>query len=151
MRGRVVIVCLAVAAAACGGDDLEPLFPADYQDSYVEVRDCRGNGGSHDFNRIRVLADPLALVAYRDRSEPFPEGAVVLKEEYDADDADCTGAIRRWTVMQRRAAGDDAGIGWRWQEVDADGIVVNEDEPRCAGCHAGCAPPDGYEGTCTVP
>jgi hypothetical protein len=143
------LVCLL---AACGGDDDGPAqaFPDDYASSYVEVRDCR-KSGDHDLNYIRVLADPAALAPYRDRNAAFPEGAVVLKEEHDFADDTCTGEVRQWTVMVKRAAAADQ-LGWDWQRVDQDHNVVEENAPRCIGCHQGCGgPPDGYDGTCAVP
>src|SRR5690606_34595380 len=60
------VVAASAAAAACSDDghdgeghdqpgpDVEPLFPEDYRDSYVEVRDCRGSG-DHDLNQVRML------------------------------------------------------------------------------------------------
>lgn len=131
---------------------LEPLFPEDYRGSYVEVRNCRGSG-DHDLNRVRMLVDPTAEPAYQDRDTPFPEGAVVLKEEYDFSDTDCEGEILQWTVMQRLADGaSEETLGWRWQRVDPERRVMSEDDARCTSCHSGCGrPPDGYEGTCSIP
>lgn len=130
----------------------EPLFPAGYADSYVEVRDCR-QSGDHDLNLIRILADPTALDAYQNRDTPIPVGGILLKEEYEFDDIDCTGAVKQWTVMQRLEPGTNAeALDWRWQEVDADRTIVGEDTPRCYGCHTACtSDADGYENTCAVP
>ncbi len=130
----------------------EPLFPEDYATSYVEVRDCR-QSGDHDLNLVRMLADAAALGPYQGRNEPFPEGAVVLKEEYEFDDIDCEGPIKQWTVMQRLAGGSgDETLGWAWQRVDSERNVATENDGRCVSCHTGCGvPPDGYEGTCSIP
>jgi hypothetical protein len=129
-----------------------PLFPVDYTSTYTEVRNCR-QSGDHDLNVIRILADPAALGPYRDRTEPFPEGAVVLKEEYEFDDTTCSGAVKQWTVMVRLADGTaPTALDWKWQRVDAQRATTVEDEPRCYGCHTGCTPStDGYENTCAVP
>ena len=109
--------------------------------------------GDHDLNIIRILADPAALSPYQDRNDPFPEGAVVLKEEYDFGDVSCSGPIKQWTVMQRLA--DDSSpdtLDWRWQQVDAERNVIAQDATRCIGCHTGCTPAnDGYDYTCAVP
>jgi hypothetical protein len=150
---------LALALAACpgdGGDDddagPEPLFPADYAADYVEVRDCRGSG-DHDLNNIRILAGPSALKPYQERLEPFPVDAVVLKEEYDFGDLSCEGPVKQWTVMRRLATGSSpATLDWTWQQVDDQRRVVDQDVPRCIGCHTSCGVgPDGYEGTCAIP
>jgi hypothetical protein len=129
----------------------DPLFPADYLTTYAEVRDCRSSG-DHDLHRIRILADPAALAPYLDRVDPFPEGAVVLKEEYDFGDDHCSGDIKQWTVMVKLAEGASADtLGWTWQEVDASRAVRSENAPRCIGCHRPCGSPDGYDHTCAVP
>jgi hypothetical protein len=155
-RRALPLLALLVAACPDGGDEgdagLEPEFPADYAASYVEVRNCRGSG-DHDLNNIRILADPAALGPYQSRSEPFPVGAVVLKEEYDFGDLACEGPIKQWTVMRRLAAGSaPENLDWAWQRVDVKRKVFDVDAPRCVGCHTGCGvAPDGYEGTCAVP
>lgn len=154
---RLLLPLLAITGTACPGDDsddagVEPFFPDDYQASYVEVRNCRGSG-DHDLNNIRILVDPAARAPYEERLTSFPEGAVVLKEEYDFGDTDCTGELQQWTVMRRLATGSSPEtLDWSWQQVDASRRVVDEDAPRCIGCHQGCGvAPDGYEGTCAVP
>ena len=149
------LLVIALFAVGCGDDDvppIDPLFPADYTASYVEVRDCRPSG-DHDLNNIRVLADPVALAPYRDRDAPFPTGALLLKEEHDFGDTDCTGPPIQWTVMQK--LDDDSApeqLDWRWQKVDVDRQVISEDDSRCFGCHDLCdEPPDSYLYTCAVP
>jgi hypothetical protein len=155
-RAGLRVTCAAILAmAASCSDDMsmmsDPAFPTDYASTYTEVRDCR-QSGDHDLNMVRVLADPTALAAYSDRTEPFPEGALVLKEEYEFGDADCAGPIKQWTVMEKLAVGSDPdNLDWFWQRVDGDRTVLEEQTPRCAACHQACVPPDGYDGTCTVP
>lgn len=147
----VVAGATSLVAVSCG-DPGVPLFDEDYEATYTEVRGCR-QSGDHDLHRIRVLVDPAALGPYESRSEPFPPGATVLKEEYDFGDFDCTGPIVEWTVMQRLDDGaSPTHLDWVWQTVDPDRVVTEEDPQRCANCHAGCGgPPDGHDGTCTVP
>jgi hypothetical protein len=139
--------------AGCGDDTApgEPFFPADYRGTYVEVRNCR-QSADHDLHMIRVLADPLAVGPYTTRDAGIPEGAVLVKEEYDFGDFDCTGPIVKFTASRRLApesAPDD--LDWEWQRLDPSREVVFEESPRCVACHTGCEPPDGYEGTCAVP
>jgi hypothetical protein len=148
----------ALGSIQCGGGDPEPPakvapgFPSDYETSYTEVRNCRASA-DHNLRNIRILADEAALDAYDARDSDFPEGAVVLKEEYEIGDDDCSGPIEAWTVMIRLAEGSSDGtLDWRWQQLDADREVTDVDLPRCIGCHQGCGvPPDGYQGTCAVP
>jgi hypothetical protein len=151
------VLALGGLLAACSEDAPEdeggpaPLFPASYASTYSEVRACRSST-EHDFARVRVLADPAATPPYLGRDADFPEGSIVLKEEYDVDDTACAGDIVRWTVMQRLPTGSSsATLGWRWQDVDSARRVKTQDEPRCIGCHTTCGvPPEGYQGTCTV-
>jgi len=134
---------IVAALGACTTDVVEPVFPTDY--AYTEVRDCRASA-DHELNKIRILADAAALGPYLERDAPFPEGAIILKEEFDFADGDCTGPVVQWTVMQRVA--DD----WYWQTVSANRTVLGEDEPRCINCHASCGrEPVGYLGTCAAP
>lgn len=146
------LLCVAVGSG-CGDGDPEPDFPADYAATYVEVRDCRASG-DHDLNQVRMLADPAALSPYQNRNAPFPVGSVVLKEEFEFGDTDCSGPIKQWTVMTRLPDGSaPTTLDWRWQRIDAAGAVVGVDTPRCYGCHMGCGVESegGYEGTCAHP
>jgi hypothetical protein len=149
-----LLCAIGLAALRCGeeaSDGPEPLFPADYAASYTEVRSCRSST-EHELNNIRVLADDAALAAYRDRQADFPEGSVVLKEEYGFADSTCSGEVVRWTLMARLASGSSPQtLDWYWQDMDGERRVLSENDSRCIGCHQGCGnPPEGYRGTCTV-
>jgi len=142
---RAVLVAV-LALSAC---EPAPSFPADYAKSYVEVRSCRPSS-EHDSHNIRILASPTALGPYATRDGGFPLGAIVLKEERDYGDVNCSGPVLLWTVM---TAAEDAGVkGWHWQSVSLERRVLTTNQSRCIGCHAGCGQaPDGYQGTCAVP
>jgi hypothetical protein len=161
-RTVLALVLLGSVALACAGDGnsngdgsdaetIAPLFPASYLDTYTEVRDCR-ESGDHDLNMVRILASKKALTPYQERMDPFPVGAVVLKEEYEFGDP-CEGPIKQWTVMKKLEDGSSKDtLDWSWQRVDADRKVVDSNPSRCISCHQGCGiPPDGYEGTCAMP
>ena len=143
-RATSIVALLAALLSGCPSPEpAEPVFPADYAASFVEVRDCR-RSPEHELAFIRVLASPDTAATYLSRTGTFAEGAVVLKEEYvDADCADLLG----WTAMRRE------GDGWRWQEVASDRVVVEDGAiERCETCHARCVAPDqGFEGTCAEP
>ena len=151
LRTLMLVATLAGLAPSCV-DPGTPLFPEGYASTYTEVRDCR-QSGDHNLHMMRVLADPAARGPYETHSEPFPVGATVLKEEYDFGDFDCSGPIVQWTVMQRLEDGaSPARLDWTWQTVSSDRVVTEEDPIGCANCHQGCGvPPDGFDGTCTVP
>jgi hypothetical protein len=152
---RRPLFLLLIGLLACGDDpppEKDPFFPADYASTYQEVRNCR-RSGDHDLNMIRIVADPTSAQIYRDRNAQFPVGAIVIKEEYDMGDVDCSDEIFQFTVMQKLAGGSNADtIDWKWQRVGADRKVKSEDEFRCINCHKLCGEaPEGYEGTCAAP
>jgi hypothetical protein len=144
-------VLLVAACADPAPPSPAPAFPADYAASYVEVRSCR-KSADHELELVRVLADPDALGPYVDRESAFPDGAVVLKEQYEPSDTSCSGPITQWTVMQKNLAAKER-LGWDWQRVASDRRVVETNTATCHGCHATCtgAPQIGYDFTCTEP
>jgi hypothetical protein len=161
MLPRAVLSILAAALispvlVACGDDGGEtgdpPVFPEDYAATYQQVRNCRASL-DHDIHKIRVVVSPDAMAAYTGRTAPFPAGAIVLKEEYATSDTTCAGPVVQWTVMQKLPAGSSpASLDWTWQEIGANGRTTDKDIRRCIGCHTSCGkPPEGHDGTCTVP
>ena len=156
MSKHAVLAILATQLLLACGDDggggEPPVFPADYAATYQQVRGCRFSL-EHDLIRIRVVASPDALAAYNGRTAPFPTGAIVLKEEYAESDTACAGPIVQFTVMQKLEPGSSPEtLDWTWQEVNGDHRTVDTQIQRCIGCHTNCGkPPEGYDGTCTVP
>jgi hypothetical protein len=148
----VIRLLVIVALAACGGDDGEPPpFPEDYASTFAEVRNCR-NSIDHDLMRIRVLAAPDTKDAYLAKTA-FPDGALLLKEEYSNSDPTCSGPIERFTVMQKLPVGSSpATLDWTWYELDGKRKLETVDAQRCISCHTSCGkPPEGFDGTCTMP
>jgi len=147
----IIITTIALNLAACSSDAPAPMFPADYADTYVEVRNCR-QSSDHDFRRIRILAGPTALEPYNTRQGMFPVDAIVIKEEYEFGDDNCAGPIIEWTAMQRTDG--VAQYAWSWQRVSPERKVTDDVDSieRCINCHAACGvPPDGFDGTCALP
>lgn len=145
----------ALCVAACGGDP-DPsgppsLVPANYKATFTEVRDCR-RSGDHDFNYIKIFADPTSLDAYMTRTGNIPEGGLLLKEQYDPSDETCEGPIMQWTLMKRLPVGTDPeALDYAWQRVYDTGEVI-ERYKGCFECHTTCGvPPDGFDGTCALP
>ncbi|MCX5746807.1 MAG: cytochrome P460 family protein [Proteobacteria bacterium] len=148
---RAIFLLVLVSCTDPTPEVKDPLFPADWATSFTEVRNCRASS-DHDLNNIRVVVDAAALGPYTTRTSAIPEGAVVLKPEYDFGDVDCSGIPVQWTVMVRDDSQPSSHLGYRWQRVDAAMKVVSENESRCFNCHAGCGvAPDGYQGTCAIP
>lgn len=155
-RRAVLAVLVTQVLFACGddGDDGGELaaFPADYAATYEQVRNCRFSL-EHGLIRIRVVASPDALAPYNGHTAPFPTGSIVLKEEYAERDRDCVGPVIAFTVMQKLDVGSSPEtLDWTWQEANGNRRLLDANVPRCVQCHTGCGkPPDGYDGTCTVP
>src|SRR5215468_2107523 len=110
--------------------NVDPIFPADYRDSYFEVRNCR-LGIEHGGVMIRVLANSIGAEPYKRLQNPLPVGSIVVKEEYDGvgcDDAD----LVRWSAMRKESRGFDSQDGdWHWQRVDAPSRHVMCDDKNC--------------------
>jgi hypothetical protein len=142
MRSSWIPLLSALALGGCPSP-APPVFPESYASTYTEVRDCR-RSPEHELSYIRVWASPEAAPIYTSRTGDFPEGAVIVKEEFA--NAACTDLLG-WTAM-RREGGD-----WRWQDVALDRTTIEDgDIARCTTCHDACAtPPAGYMGTCAVP
>lgn len=126
---------LAAVNAALTGCPLEPIFPTDYAQSFVEVRGCRFST-EHEGYTIRVLTDPASAEAYRTHQSSLPAGTTVVKEEYNTPDCR-PGSLVRWSVMRKDSPGfDAAGDRWSWQRVAADRTVLVDGKQTCIGCHS---------------
>ncbi len=110
------------------------IFPANYRDTYKEVRDCRFSI-EHDGVNIRVLTNPESEAAYLNNNNPMPVGSIVIKEEFGG--GNCNDAnLLRWRVMKKEAPGFDSEDGdWRWQWLNRDGTIIFNDKATCIGCH----------------
>ena len=150
--GATLVVGL-VSACSGGESNGPPAFPANYAATYTEVRNCRGPSIAHQNENIRVMASPDALDPYMGRVDPFPIGAIVLKEQYAASDQDCSGSILEYSVMVRLATGSAPDtLDWTWQHVSASREVLNDDIKTCTSCHSNCdGEGGGYLGTCEDP
>lgn len=142
----------SLASAGCGPEPEsgpEPLFPADADTAWNELRDCR-HSHEHELRFIRVFASPDAEAPYLALSPdmPYPVGARLVKFEYD--DANCTDLLG-YTALEKLPAGvAPAGGDWLWQRVGPNRKVLEEGAmPRCINCHQDhCEPPNGYDLTC---
>lgn len=128
---------------------LDFILLIDYVDIYMEVCGC-WQSGDHDLYVIRVFVDFDVFGFYENCMDFFLVGFVVVKEEYDFGDVDCSGEVVRWTVMQCFEDGSALlDLDWYWQGIDADFVVDEDNSARCVQCYQGCG--DflvGYLGTC---
>lgn len=129
----------------------DPVFPANYRETFTEVRDCRFSIEHGGFT-IRVLANDIALEAYLADAAQLPVGSIIVKEEYGGPDCSDQSVLEQWRVMRKEPPGFDPNAGdWRWQRVLANGRQVVEDsKASCIGCHS---VPECFERDyqCTLP
>ncbi len=149
---------LMLFSAACGDDDDDPTepvvepeiapFPADYRDTWVQVRDCRFSN-PHDGNFIIVHADPASAQDYLDGNYPFEEGATFVKTMHNSDACD-EASVVGFVIMVKGPAGTDPDNGdWIWIEANRDREVQDDIVVQnCIGCHSACTATD-Y--ACTEP
>ncbi|MGE0519990.1 MAG: cytochrome P460 family protein [Candidatus Binatia bacterium] len=115
---------------------VEPILPANYRETFVEVRGCRFST-EHDFRNIRVLTNPIAAEPYRRNQNPLPEGSIVVKEEFASSEGCNDADLIVWRVMRKEAPGfDSEDADWHWQWIDAPSRHVQfDDKATCISCH----------------
>lgn len=155
-RTYLTLLCSSLVGCAVSSDPgaVDPIrFPVDFEDRYLESKDCRLSH-EHELRYIRVLVSPRAITAYETlaESEPFEPGDVLLKTEYD--DAACT-QLLGYTVLYREASGyAPERFDWRWQRVDAERRLLLDGPgggaiETCVTCHqVHCSHSGGFELVC---
>lgn len=148
-RHSLTLGGLALALSGCPSPPVP--FPADYETAWTEARTPCTLSHDHELTYIRVFVNDLALGPYRDQSSRYPEGAALLKVEYE--DEDCS-TIRDYVLMERLGPGEaPEDLEWAWERYDASRRVVTDRrfEPEtcinCHVCHCG-EPPYGWQLTC---
>ncbi len=134
---------ISAVGSVLNGCPIEPIFPANYRDTFAVVRDCR-LGIEHGGVMIRVLANSSALQPYLSLQDPLPLGTMVVKEEYSGTDCNLANLVS-WSAMRKEAPGFDPVDGdWHWQRLPAPGSTVQtclrkDDCPgftcTSSGCH----------------
>ena len=68
-------------------------------------------------------------------------------------DGACADALLQFTVMQKlEPETSPAMLDWHWEKISPAREVLESDDQKCIRCHTNCGkPPDGLDGTCTVP
>jgi hypothetical protein len=114
---------------------IEPIFPANYRDTFIEVRNCRF-GIEHGGVNVRVLANSIAAEPYLQEQNPLPVGSIIVKEEYAGTDCNDDSELVQWRAMRKESPGFDPEDGdWHWQWVDLDRSVRFDDKSTCISCH----------------
>ena len=158
---RAMLVSLALAMAGAGGaraEDFSPYVdgtgaitvPADFRTwTFLGTWAVAGgeDGGASEFHN--VYAQPETVAAYR-RTGTFPDGAVLVKELFEAETAAMTtgqvsraGHVTGWFVMIKDAKGrfpDNPlwGDGWGWAlfyAEDPKATVTEDYRADCIACH----------------
>jgi hypothetical protein len=132
----------------CGG----PLFPPDFLDSYILVRDCRFSS-DHNLSRVRVYVDSTGAQSYLNGNYPLPVGTVSVKTMNSGDNEQCEGALEEYAVMVKGPSGTAPSTNdWIWQSVNPDRSVRLSGtifEGECITCHEDCT--KGRDYMCTDP
>ncbi|WP_456447907.1 cytochrome P460 family protein [Deinococcota bacterium DY0809b] len=80
----------------------------------------------------QVFVNDLAFEALSQKRFPLPEGAVIVKENYDAE-----GRLYNLAVMRKVKGYNPEGGDWFWGYFTPEGGVLFEGKPAlCVGCHA---------------
>lgn len=81
---------------------------------------------------VRVTANPVALMAARKGMKEMPDGALIMKENFDADRK-----LVALTPMYKVKGYNPEGGDWFWMKLAPDGTVEASGKLKgCVGCHA---------------
>lgn len=139
--------CVQAQDYVCG----DPLFPPDFLDSYILVRDCRFSS-DHNLSRVRVYVDSTGAQSYLNGNYPLPVGTVSVKVLTPGDNEQCEGEVLEWVVMLKGPAGTAPSTNdWIWQSVNPNRSVrlSGQLEGECIACHEDCT--KGRDYMCTDP
>src|SRR3954453_6382027 len=107
---RVSLLALGVVVSACAQvDNPSPqmVLPADYRTAFVQVGNCE-NSIDHGLIDVIVRVRSEDVARYTSGPYPFPQGALVVKEEYRGQGC---GELSGYTVMRKEAPGFFAAGG----------------------------------------
>lgn len=131
------------------GDSVQPFYPSDYRESFVEVADCRSSIDGHNPHTVRVHITPSAAQTYLD-GLTLPVGTVIVKTETGGLPAACeTDPVVRITAMRKGPAGTAPDSGnWIWQEFNfSPGEYARQGQlAECIACHS--SPECPWDFTC---
>ncbi len=148
-------VAITLVATQCKKDESKPTTPASdpnkdlfaeanatgnykyYKNSSTILASSPGSGHPN-FMRVRfntIAQGALGVDGKLPSGGTFPEGSVIVKEVFSANDAT---TVTSWAVMKKTSTGNSAN-GYVWGEYKTDGAVVysiTNKGANCAGCHA---------------
>lgn len=151
MQRRLVplLAVLALAAASCGDSErevsplpglpepnaaavLDYLEQADYRDSW-ELWPGLGErypASEPHGKLLTTYLNPVALEAVMANEVPLPNGAIIMKENYNED-----GSFFEDTVMYKVEGYNPEHNDWFWLQVGADGSMLEGKVEGCQACH----------------
>ena len=81
---------------------------------------------------IRVLANPIALKAFREGADVLPDGSIIMKENYNGEKQ-----LVALTPMFKVNGYNPEGGDWFWVKYAPDGTALGEGKMKgCIDCHA---------------
>ena len=133
---RALAILSLVPLAACAAEwDSEAYAPATFATSgYAKVLDCQ-KSPQHGGKYVRVWVADAAKDAFTAKTYPFAEGTIFVKEGFE--DSGCSDRSKIWVMKKGDANVKGKAGDWHWQELDGDGVVVQQGQPGgFTGCHA---------------
>jgi hypothetical protein len=90
--------------------------------------------GKHPHGSLLITyVSPTTSKALEDTDGPLPDGAIIVKENYDRDKK-----LQTTTVMYRKAGYNPAAGDWFWLKYDRDQTILEEGKvDACIRCHRG--------------
>jgi hypothetical protein len=140
MRAAALVLVAALSLAACAQVDSpipEQVLPNDYRTAFVTASDCFSSV-EHNFKHVMVRVRMEQKPLYQQAASSFPQGSLVVKEEFDDDDCKSRAG---YTVMRKgQTSSPPLVTDWQWYRLDGDGTVTTKNDKTCLDCHAVCGP-----------
>lgn len=138
---RHLLAAALLLLPACGEDPSREAYDmAIAGDKYKEWSQFPGaspdliHSDLHNGDFVRSYMNPVAVDAIKNFSGAFPEGTILVKEQY----ADAEGkTLNGHTVMWKVAGYDDQHGDWYWIAFNGKGETTshNGQAPYCYDCH----------------
>ena len=148
VKTLVTMGLATVGLAACSGKeddsgadgasatDAELWEAMDGYSSWSQVAPWEGvaaSGAAHGAF-VQIWVNDTGVAAAEAGGTDFPEGTILVKESYDAEDGAATGVTAMW-----KGAGTDETGGWHFVKYSTSGdveVAGADGVSACGGCHS---------------